>query len=650
MVRKVHGLGDIEAVNPENLILRFARSLEFGRDTNRIVTEATRIVQRMKRDWMVTGRRPAGICGAALIIAARMNNFRRTVREMVYVVKVTEITINKRLEEFKVTESSKFTIDEFRKVDLDSLKEHDPPSFYLVQEGGKPKGKRGRKRQAPETAAGIENGESEESEDPGQSPPPKQKRRIDKDGFAIPDMPIDPALRELAKDSIAPIDQALTSAVNDAITEMERDQSSNARQGSTSHNLDDDAASVASTDTTATGSTTFSETTGLPRKRRGRPKGAKNKRPMPVSGAELALEAAIEDEVRSGIDQIAKDKEAIQRPVQSSKPSKEQQPTPPTHNDGEPIPTQIQNREISMSTVIDEHEFEDDPEVANCLLSPAEREIKERIWVHENNTWLREQHRKRIQAQLKQTDPSLQSQAGQGSRTRKTRRPRLGDPKYLKKDNKEAGADHADADGDQTQNADPDNPDETGMNDSERAAGRAVKSMLENRAYSTRINYNVMQTLFPGMMARESSVESRRSMDEKARKRERLADQESRSQTSDSMAPSRAASPAVSTTSSSSTLDATRRAPHSPVAASAPSPSITKRSASTPPQQSSEENDADVEARGTLGQEQEDDESDVDVNIMGDMDDDDDEDEDVDDAFAGRYQRRSSYSDDDDED
>lgn len=36
---------------------------------------ALRIVGRMKRDWIVAGRRPAGICAAALLISARAHGF-----------------------------------------------------------------------------------------------------------------------------------------------------------------------------------------------------------------------------------------------------------------------------------------------------------------------------------------------------------------------------------------------------------------------------------------------------------------------------------------------------------------------------------------------------------------------------------------------
>ncbi|XP_038678014.1 BRF1 RNA polymerase III transcription initiation factor subunit b isoform X3 [Scyliorhinus canicula] len=81
----------------------------------------------MKRDWMHTGRRPSGLCGAALLVAARMHDFRRTVKEVIRVVKVCESTLRKRLNEFEETPTSQLTIDEFMKIDLEE--ECDPPSF-----------------------------------------------------------------------------------------------------------------------------------------------------------------------------------------------------------------------------------------------------------------------------------------------------------------------------------------------------------------------------------------------------------------------------------------------------------------------------------------------------------------------------------------
>uniref|UniRef100_A0A8C5QPU5 Transcription factor IIIB 90 kDa subunit n=1 Tax=Leptobrachium leishanense TaxID=445787 RepID=A0A8C5QPU5_9ANUR len=119
------------AIDPCLYIPRFAHMLELGDKNHEVSMTALRLVQRMKRDWMHTGRRPSGLCGAALLVASRMHDFRRTIKEVIRVVKVCEATLRKRLTEFEDTPSSQLTIDEFMKVDLD--KECDPPSFTAGQ-------------------------------------------------------------------------------------------------------------------------------------------------------------------------------------------------------------------------------------------------------------------------------------------------------------------------------------------------------------------------------------------------------------------------------------------------------------------------------------------------------------------------------------
>lgn len=106
--------------------------LEFGDETHKVATDAVRLVQRFDRDWVTRGRRPAGICGAALLLAARMNNFRRSVEEIVQVVKIADTTLKKRLEEFKKTPSGALTLADFRTVWLDD--EMDPPAFTKGRE------------------------------------------------------------------------------------------------------------------------------------------------------------------------------------------------------------------------------------------------------------------------------------------------------------------------------------------------------------------------------------------------------------------------------------------------------------------------------------------------------------------------------------
>jgi transcription factor IIIB subunit 2 len=96
-----------------------------------VANDACRLVQRFSRDWMNTGRRPAGICGACLLLAARMNNFRRSLAEVVQVVKIADVTVRKRLEEFKQTPTSALSVQDFRSIWLEEYT--DPPAFVEGQ-------------------------------------------------------------------------------------------------------------------------------------------------------------------------------------------------------------------------------------------------------------------------------------------------------------------------------------------------------------------------------------------------------------------------------------------------------------------------------------------------------------------------------------
>ncbi|TBU37838.1 hypothetical protein BD309DRAFT_973156 [Dichomitus squalens] len=119
-------------VDPSHYISRFAALLEFGEETHQVAMDAIRLVQRFDRDWMTKGRRPAGICGACLLLAARMNNFRRSVAEIVQVVKIADTTLKKRLEEFRKTPSGALTLADFRTVWLEE--EMDPPAYTKGKE------------------------------------------------------------------------------------------------------------------------------------------------------------------------------------------------------------------------------------------------------------------------------------------------------------------------------------------------------------------------------------------------------------------------------------------------------------------------------------------------------------------------------------
>ncbi|KOC67649.1 Transcription factor IIIB 90 kDa subunit [Habropoda laboriosa] len=111
--------------------MRFANKLEFGEKTHEVSMTALRVVQRMKRDSIHSGRRPSGLCGAALLMAARLHEFNRSPADIIKVVKVHESTLRKRLIEFGDTPSSSLTLEEFMTVDLEE--EQDPPAFKVAR-------------------------------------------------------------------------------------------------------------------------------------------------------------------------------------------------------------------------------------------------------------------------------------------------------------------------------------------------------------------------------------------------------------------------------------------------------------------------------------------------------------------------------------
>lgn len=126
---------NIPSVDPCLYILRFASKLGLGAKTQEVTNTALRLVKRMKRDSLHSGRRPSGLCGAALLMASRLHEFNRTTFDIIKIVKVHESTLRKRLIEFGDTPSSALTLEEFMTVDLEE--EQDPPSFKAARKKDK---------------------------------------------------------------------------------------------------------------------------------------------------------------------------------------------------------------------------------------------------------------------------------------------------------------------------------------------------------------------------------------------------------------------------------------------------------------------------------------------------------------------------------
>lgn len=64
-------------------------------------------------DPALVPRRPSGICGACLLIAARIHGFNRTRQDVLNVVRIGDLTLRNRLAEFENTPSSQLTPLEF---------------------------------------------------------------------------------------------------------------------------------------------------------------------------------------------------------------------------------------------------------------------------------------------------------------------------------------------------------------------------------------------------------------------------------------------------------------------------------------------------------------------------------------------------------
>ena len=124
--RRLLGI-DLKLLDPALYVYRFVAHLDLGDKAQPVAVTALRLVGRMKRDWIVEGRRPAGICAASLLIAARAHGFSRHYHDVTRILRVCGLTVTTRVREFEQTPSAKLTLDQFQKIELET--EADPPVF-----------------------------------------------------------------------------------------------------------------------------------------------------------------------------------------------------------------------------------------------------------------------------------------------------------------------------------------------------------------------------------------------------------------------------------------------------------------------------------------------------------------------------------------
>jgi transcription factor IIIB subunit 2 len=118
---------NIPPVDPALYIHRFAARLDLGDKTNAVVTTTLRLIAQFKKDWITTGRRPDGVCAAAMLIATRAHGFSVKQTDMYKLFRISADTLKKRLDDFKATPSSQLTLEQFQTFQSDI--EFDPPSY-----------------------------------------------------------------------------------------------------------------------------------------------------------------------------------------------------------------------------------------------------------------------------------------------------------------------------------------------------------------------------------------------------------------------------------------------------------------------------------------------------------------------------------------
>lgn len=84
--------------------------------TTAVTNTALRLISSMKRDWMQTGRRPSGVCGAALFLACHIHGVARSKRDIMRIVHVGWSTLDERVREFRSTAASALTAAEFEEA------------------------------------------------------------------------------------------------------------------------------------------------------------------------------------------------------------------------------------------------------------------------------------------------------------------------------------------------------------------------------------------------------------------------------------------------------------------------------------------------------------------------------------------------------
>ncbi|KAI0409024.1 hypothetical protein F4802DRAFT_547410 [Xylaria palmicola] len=418
---------NVRSIIPEDLMMRFAEKLDFGEFTNKIAADATRLCQRMGRDWMVVGRRPSGICGACLLMAARMWNFRRTVREIVYVVKVTTHTIEQRLDEFTVTESSSLSIENFLNHEFLQSR-HDPPAFYKQSEDWKERREKEREASGRKRKRLLEDIDGNTSEQGNGDTSPSRPSPSPSASMPPPPRPLPPPdlskIRPVtdflpksfdateSREIVVPFDP---SKIPEPAPKRPKDivEGLNAEDPTSSEAIDElveiYGSVEASKEDESNGVNEEEETAAQSKKGRRNKQGSEEER-LKFDEEWERDEALLEYQIN----------EVINDPHSSEHSKALATAAHLAHIKAEWARSLLPQRMLKMDEVIGEDEFADDPEVQFCELDPEEVLIKEEIWLNANKDWVRKQQEKTYRQQMEDLGPPKRKR-------NRVKKPRIGE-------------------------------------------------------------------------------------------------------------------------------------------------------------------------------------------------------------------------------
>lgn len=123
-------------IDPTMYISRFTKQLGFGRQTQAVHDTALKLIRRMERDWIQTGRKPAGVCVAAIMIAARIHKIDVQKEKILEIARVCTSTINKRLREIASTQLARESLAKIREDQsiIEQTGDEIPPALKLKKE------------------------------------------------------------------------------------------------------------------------------------------------------------------------------------------------------------------------------------------------------------------------------------------------------------------------------------------------------------------------------------------------------------------------------------------------------------------------------------------------------------------------------------